>query len=165
MLFKLRPWQIEDAENLAKYANNHNIAKFLTNGFPHPYTIENAKSFIDMVKEHNPTQVFAIEVHGEAVGSIGLHPQNDIMEKNLELGYFLGEPFWNKDIISKAIVEITNYGFRNFDVIRIFARPFGNNIASQKALEKAGFILDAKIEKNIYKNGEFLDELIYAVRK
>ena len=46
MLFKLRPWQIEDAEDLAKYANNPNIAKFLTNGFPHPYTIENAKSFI-----------------------------------------------------------------------------------------------------------------------
>ncbi len=165
MLFKLRPWQIDDAENLAKYANNPNVAKFLTNGFPHPYNIENAKSFIEMVKEHNPTQVFAIEVNKEAVGSISLHPQSDIMEKNLELGYFLGEPFWNKGITTLAVKEIVNYGFKNFDVVRIFARPYGNNIASQKVLEKAGFKLEAKIEKNIYKNDEFLDELIYAVRK
>ena len=103
-------------------------------------------------------------MNGEAVGSIGLHPQSDIMEKNLELGYFLGEPFWGQGISTQAVLQMIPYGFQHFDVVRIFARPFGNNPASQRVLEKAGFQLEARIDKNIYKNGVFLDELIYAVR-
>lgn len=162
---KLRPWTIEDAENLAKYANNPKVAQYLTNAFPHPYTIENAKSFIEMVSNQNPTAIFAIDLDGEAVGSIGLHAQTDIMCKNMELGYFLGEPFWGSGITTEAVRTIVEYGFQNFDITRIYARPYGNNPASQKVLEKAGFTLEARIEQNIYKNGEFLDELIYAVRK
>lgn len=161
----LRPWTIADADNLAKYANNPAIAKYLTNAFPHPYTLENAQSFIQMVASQNPTSVFAIEIDGEAVGSIGLHAQGDIMCKNMELGYFLGEPFWGKGIVTEAVRQMVAYGFQHFDITRIYARPYGNNLASQKVLEKAGFKLEARIEKNIYKNGEFLDELIYAVRK
>ena len=162
---KLRPWTFEDTENLVRYANNPNVAKYLTNAFPHPYTIENAHSFIAMVATQNPTSIFAIDVDGEAVGSIGLHAQSDIMCKNMELGYFLGEPFWGKGIVTAAVQQMVAYGFQHFDITRIYARPYGNNLASQKVLEKAGFILEARIEKNIYKNGEFLDELIYAVRK
>ncbi len=60
---------------------------------------------------------------------------------------------------------MVEYGFKNFEIDRIFARPFGTNIASQKALEKAGFVLEAQFEKTILKNGEYLDELIYAVRR
>ncbi len=164
MKFTLRPWQPSDATSLVRYANNPAIAQFLTNGFPHPYSLDHAISFIERVSQQNPTQVFAIDVNGEAVGSIGLHPQSDIMEKNLELGYFLGEPFWGQGISTQAVLQMIPYGFQHFDVVRIFARPFGNNPASQRVLEKAGFQLEARIDKNIYKNGVFLDELIYAVR-
>ena len=150
MNFTLRPWQLSDIDSLAKYANNPNIAQFLTNGFPHPYTLENAKCFIKMVSQHNPTQIFAIDVNGEAVGSIGLHPQSDIMEKNIELGYFLGEPFWGNGIITESVKQMVVYGFQNFDIVRIYARPYGNNLASQRVLEKVGFKLEARIEKNIY---------------
>ena len=58
-----------------------------------------------------------------------------------------------------------DFAFSTYDITRIYARPFGNNTASQKVLQKAGFTLEARIDKNIFKNGEFLDELIYAVRK
>ncbi len=165
MKFTLRPWQPSDATSLVRYANNPLIAQFLTNGFPHPYSLDHAISFIEHVSQQNPTQVFAIDVNGEAIGSIGLYPQSDIMEKNLELGYFLGEPFWGHGISTQAVLQMIPYGFQHFDVVRIFARPFGNNPASQRVLEKAGFQLEARIDKNIYKNGVFLDELIYAVRK
>jgi RimJ/RimL family protein N-acetyltransferase len=42
-------------------------------------------------------------------------------------------------------------GSQNFDINRIFARPFGTNIASQKVLEKTGFVLEANFEKTFYK--------------
>ena len=165
MNIKLRPWQLSDIDSLVQNANNHNVARFLTNAFPHPYTKENAKAFIEMTMEQNPAQIMAIIFNEEIVGSIGLHKQADIMIKNMELGYFIGEPFWGKGIATEAVKQMVEYGFKNFDVVRIFARPFGNNIPSQKVLEKAGFKLEARIEKNIYKNDDFLDELIYAIRK
>lgn len=164
MDFKLRPWNINDIDSLVIQANNFNIAKFMTDGFPNPYTIENAKSFIELATKDDPIHIFAIEINEKAVGGIGIHPQTDIMRKNAELGYWLGESYWGQGIITKAIQEVTAFAFKTYDITRIYARPFGTNIASHKVLEKSGFKLEAKIEKNIFKNGEFLDELIYAIR-
>jgi RimJ/RimL family protein N-acetyltransferase len=57
-------------------------------------------------------------------------------------------------------------GFEAFpEVSRIYATPFGSNIASQKALEKAGFTLEAKLTGTLVKNGKVEDEWIYAVRR
>lgn len=165
MEFKLRKWQLKDVESLVKYANNSNIAKNLTNQFPHPYLQKDAEKFIQMTLSNQPTTIFAIEINGEAVGSIGLHPQTDIHIKNAELGYFLAEPYWGNGIMTSAIQQMVEYGFKTFEINRIFARPFGTNIGSQRILEKADFCLEGKFEKALFKNGEYLDELIYAVRK
>ncbi len=165
MEFKLRPWHIDDLENLVKYANNFNISKNLTDAFPFPYTEEKGKWFIEMASSGNPIHIFAIDINGEAVGGIGIHPQSDVMRKNAELGYWIAEPFWGKGIMSKAIPQMVEFGFRTYDISRIYARPYGHNIASQKILEKNGFVLEAHIKNNLYKNGEFVDELIYAIRK
>lgn len=165
MDFKLRLWKKEDADALAEYANNYEIAKNLMNVFPHPYTKEDGIKFIENNLKQNPVRVFAIEIDGKASGAIGIFPQYDIMCKNAELGYWLAEPFWGKGIITTAIRQITEYGFKTWDINRIYARPFGHNIASQKALEKAGFRLEARLDKTFYKFGEFHDELIYAIRK
>lgn len=165
MQFILRPWNENDIESLVANANNANIARFMTDGFPHPYTVENAKAFITMATKDVPVHIFAIEAEGKAVGGIGIHPQADVMKKNAELGYWLGEDHWGKGIITAAIKQMIDFAFSTYDITRIYARPFGNNAASQKVLEKAGFVLEARIEKSIFKNGEFLDELIYAVRK
>jgi len=161
----LRKWNESDLNNLVKYANNIKIANRLTNGFPHPYTEEDGKAYLSTVISDNPTKVFAIEVTGEAVGSIGIFPQTDIHEKNAEMGYWLAEEYWGQGIMVEAIKEITAYGFQTFDIIRIFARPFSTNLQSQRVLEKAGFELEARLKKAIYKNGEFMDELIYAKLK
>jgi len=150
---------------LVKYANNNKIAKWLTNGFPHPYTHADGKAFISMATKDNPTKVFAIDVNGEAVGSIGIFPQSDIHEKSAEMGYWLAEAYWGQGITTKAIQEIVEYGFQTFDIVRIFAKPFSANQNSQRVLEKAGFLLEARLKKAIFKNGEFMDELIYAILK
>lgn len=165
MNFTLRPWTIDDLESLVAFANNAAIAKFMSDQFPHPYTAEKGKVFIEFATKNRITNIFAIDVEGKAAGGIGIHPQEDIYCKNAELGYWLAEPYWGKGIITNAVLQMIDYAFTNFDINRIYARPFGTNIASQKVLEKAGFILEARIEKALFKNGEYLDELIYAVRR
>ena len=165
MNFQLRPWSIADLESLVRYANNPNIARFMTDGFPFPYTEENGKAFIKMATANQPANILAITVNGEAVGGIGVHPQSDIYRKNAELGYWLAEPFWGNKIVTKAITEMVAYAFETFEIDRLFAKPFGSNTASQRVLEKAGFTLEGRFEKTIIKNGEPEDELVYAIRK
>lgn len=165
MNFTLRPWTYKDLNSLVQYANNHKIARYMADQFPHPYTLENGKAFIDFATRSLPYNILAIEVNKEAAGGIGIHPQGDIQRKNAELGYWLAEPFWNKGIITKAITEMVAYGFAHWDINRIFARPFGTNTASQRVLEKAGFTLEARLEKTLFKNGTYYDELIYGVRR
>lgn len=170
MNLKLRPWRPDELDILVRLANNKNIARFVRDQFPNPYTHEAGAAWLSRRADDNPTQVFAIVplkngIEGEPVGSIGIHPQTDIQRKNAELGYWLGEPYWGQGIMTEAIRQIVEYGFRTFDINRIFAIPFGDNIGSQKALEKAGFVLEARFEKTLYKNGEYKDELVYAVRK
>ena len=162
---KLRKWSEADLDSLVKYANNKNIAKWLTNAFPHPYTPEDGKAYLSKIANDNPAKVFAIEVNGEAVGSIGIYLQSDIHEKNAEMGYWLAEACWGQEIMPKAIQEMVEYGFQTFDIVRIFARPFSTNWQSQRVLEKAGFTLEARLKKALFKNGEFMDELIYAKLK
>ena len=165
MTFTLRPFNPNDIDSLMEYANNSKIAANLTNQFSHPYTRDSGERFIAMATQHSPPTIFAIDINGKASGGIGLHPQTDIHVKNAELGYWLAEPFWGQGIMTKAVTQIVDYGFKNLDITRIFARPFGINIASQKVLEKAGFVLEGRFKDTIYKNGEYLDELFYAVRK
>jgi RimJ/RimL family protein N-acetyltransferase len=165
MEFTLRPWKPDDLPSLIKYGDNWNIAKNLSNLFPHPYTEDAGKAFIRFANADKPIHTFAIEVNGEAVGGIGIHPQTDIMEKNAELGYWLGEPFWGKGIVSGAVRQILNFAFDTYQIDRVYATVFRANIASQRLLEKNGFRLEANIEKLFWKKGEYHDGLIYAVRR
>lgn len=163
MEFKLRKWEKTDIDNMAKHANNFNVAKFLTDQFPYPYTREDGEKYIASLEQDNPQKVFAIDVGGEAVGSIGIFPQSDIHRKNAEMGYWLSEEYWGKGIMTEAIKEMVRYGFDTFDVTRIFARPFSTNLGSQRALQKAGFSLEFVFEKALYKNGEYYDEHYYSI--
>jgi RimJ/RimL family protein N-acetyltransferase len=161
----LRPWNIEDLGNLVLYANNIKIASFMTDQFPHPYTFEKGISFIEYANQNFPYNIMTIDLDGQAIGGIGLHVQADIQRKNAELGYWLGEPYWGMGIMTRAVLMMVEYGFQQFDIDRIYARPFGTNFASQKVLEKAGFILEARFLGTFYKYGQYADELIYAVRR
>ena len=161
----LRKWTINDQSSLVKHANNPRIASRMTDAFPHPYTTKDAELFLARVLDQKETLLFAIDIEGEAVGGIGLHPQSDIYRKNAELGYWLSEDYWGKGIMTQIIPKMVDYGFDRLLIDRIFARPFGSNAGSQRVLEKAGFKLEARLNGVLIKNGVVEDELIYAVRR
>lgn len=165
MRIKLRTWKQEDLAYLVKNANNPKIADRLTDAFPSPYTLEKGQEFLDRVMNQDPCEILAIDLNGKVIGNIGIHPQNDVSRLNAELGYFIGETYWGNGYAVEAIKLMIEYAFEHFPINRIFARPFGSNLASQKVLEKAGFVLDARIEGILIKNGQIEDELIYSIRK
>jgi RimJ/RimL family protein N-acetyltransferase len=162
----LRPWSISDMQQLALLADNKKIADNLRDGFPNPYSVKDAKDWLTIIlPENNPTRFFAITINDKLIGSIGIVTKTDIYRKNFEIGYFLSEDFWRKGIATKAIKAATSYAFRDFDVVRIYAEPFADNIGSRRALEKAGFTLEATLKHYVIKNNIVKDSCIYSVLK
>jgi len=165
MEFTLREWEITDIESVAVNANNNKIAEKLRNVFPHPYSKVDAEFFVNMCINADKTKdlFLAIDVDGKAVGSIGVFKQDDVYCKSGELGYWLGEEYWGKGIVTEAIKQICEIAFDKFDIVRIFAEPYSHNIGSRKVLEKAGFELEGIMKKGVFKNGEIHDYCMYSL--
>lgn len=159
----IRPWQHGDEASLAQHANNRNIWRNLRDTFPHPYTLKDAEEWIRFASAENPPRNFAIVVEGEAAGGLGFVLKDDVYRRTAEIGYWLGEKFWGRGIITEAVDAMTEYAFANFDICRIQAGVYEWNPASMRVLEKAGYALEARLRKSIIKDGETIDELIYAI--
>jgi ribosomal-protein-alanine N-acetyltransferase len=78
------------------------------------------------------------------------------------MGYWLGEPFWGKGIMSEAVAKFADYGFEQFGLVRIYAEPYAHNAASCRVLEKAGFALEGRLRSNVIKDGQVIDQCMYA---
>lgn len=162
--FILRSFRMSDKEDLVKYGNNKNVSDNLRDRFPYPYTLEGAEWFINSVLSDNePVKNFVIEINEEAVGAISFWPGEDVYRLTAEVGYWLGEPFWGRGIMTAVIKKVVNHIFGNFNIKKIIALPFATSKASMKALEKAGFKKEATISKGVIKNGKILDYYIYSI--
>lgn len=161
-IITLRAFREEDADIITPIANNAKIASNLRDGFPHPYTIDDAKIFIENAQKQNPLGLFAIEFEGDYVGNIGLTLGEDVYRKSAEIGYFIGEKYWGKGLTTRAVKLIVHYGFNDLGLVRIDTGIFDYNKASMRVLEKCGFHKEAIFEKAIFKNGKIIDEHRYA---
>jgi RimJ/RimL family protein N-acetyltransferase len=161
----LRNWQKKDIRSLAKHANNKKIWDNLRDEFPYPYTELAAKQWIDIANENVPLTNFAIVFKGTAIGGIGIIEKTDVFRKNAEIGYWLGEKYWNRGIATKALKAMLYYTFENFNIHRIYAHVFETNIASKAVLKKCGFKLEACLKKSVIKNNEVQDCYIYSILK
>lgn len=163
--FTLRRFRPEDLASLVRHANDPTVAANLTDSFPNPYTEESGRGFLEEAMKELPFRR-CIAIDDACCGAIGLHPKPDLWRRNMELGYWLAKEHRGKGIMTEAIRRMVALGFAEFpDITRIYATPFGSNIASQRALEKAGFTLEAKLIGTLVKNGVVQDEWIYAVRR
>lgn len=160
-------WKIEYAKDLAAALNNRKILDNLRDGLPYPYTENDAKEFINAMQSADKNEVFsfAIVFENKCIGSIGIFRQENIHFKTAELGYYLAEEYWGRGLMTQAVKEICDYVFDNSDILRIFAEPFADNIASQRVLKNNGFNCEGILKKNAYKNGRVVDMKIYAKLK
>lgn len=159
----LRDLLDSDLVQLSEYANNEKISINLRDAFPHPYSLNDAREFKKMVDAQKTKTIFAIDHKDNYVGNISLTVGTDVYRKSAEIGYFIGEPFWNKGIATKAVQLMIDWGFRNLDIVRIYSGVFDYNKASQKVLEKCGFIKEAVLRKSICKKNKIFDEIRYAI--
>lgn len=161
--YVVRDARAEDASSIAVYADNARVAANLRDIFPHPYRLEDAERFLQSVTEQEPRTVFAIATESEAIGVIGLTLGEDVHRFTAELGYWLGEPFWGRGIMTGAVLAVVEHGFSELGLLRIYAEPHTGNLGSARVLEKAGFELEGRMRASAFKDGRILDQLLYSV--
>jgi len=158
----VRSWRPDDLGSLVANANNRNIWLNLRDRFPSPYTRRDGREFIRLARSLQPESMFAIAVDDQAVGGIGFTVLTDVERVSAEIGYWLGEPYWGRGIVTEALVAVTKFAIEHHGLTRIYAVPFAWNSPSCRVLEKAGYVLEARLRNSAIKDGTLTDQLQYA---
>ncbi len=161
--YLIRSFEPDDVDSITKYASNRKVWAGLRDLFPYPYTRKDAISWLARVERDEIESHFAIASTDEVIGGIGITLGTDIHKLAGELGYWLGEPFWGRGITTRSVQTFTEYTFDNYDILRVFAHVYSNNMASARVLEKAGYVCEGRLHKYVIKDGKVLDMLVYAV--
>ncbi len=161
--FILRHIEMSDAEGFLRIHQDKEARKgFMT----YPKNIKEAKK--DLREKISATkkrkgETFAIEVNGEFVGYIEIQSLNKkYHEHQGTIGYCLDKRLRGKGITTKAVKLVTNYGFNKYKLKRIDAWCRTFNKASARVLEKAGYKLEGILRKNKFKDGKYLDDMVWA---
>lgn len=158
----VRPLREGDEPSLARHANNRGVWRNVRDRFPHPYSLGDAVSWLATVTMQEPPTHFGIEVDGEIAGGIGFTRREDVERFNAEIGYWLGEAVWGRGVATAALQAFVDWTFASTDLVRLEALVFEWNPASCRVLEKCGFVLEGRLRRAVFKDGQQLDGLLYA---
>jgi RimJ/RimL family protein N-acetyltransferase len=138
----LRPWRIDDAKTLYKYASNPNIGPIA--GWPVHTSVENSLQIIKNVLSIENTYAIVLRGSNEPIGSIGImvgeKSNFEIKDNEAEIGYWIAEPFWGNGYVPEAVRKLLEYGFVQLKLNNIWCGYFEGNIKSKRVQEKCGFI-------------------------
>lgn len=159
----LRPWLGSDAPALARHANNVNVWRWMSDGFPHPYTIEIAEQWVRQGHVDFGGDNWAIAFDGEAVGGCGITPQQGPLRCNAEIGWWLAEPHWGQGVATRVARALVARAFGNPQLTRLFAPIHDGNARSMRVAQNAGLTLEGIQRKSAYKAGRVIDRHVYGI--
>lgn len=142
----LRPFTLDDAPRVRELVGNWNVASMLAR-VAYPYGQELAEEWIASHPEGRATGrhiPYAIEKEGELVGCVGMDRED--ASKAYEIGYWVGEPYWNQGIATEAGRAIVAHAFEQTDAPHLTAGHLAENHASGSVLTKLGFRYTAETD-------------------
>jgi len=148
----LRPPAAADTPAIARYLNNFAVAGNLSR-VPYPYTHSDAELWLRHAPASPPPEEtgFAIELPGAGyIGQVGFH----VDERSPTIGYWLGEPFWHRGIMTEAVRAVIGwyFGLDRGDVI--YSGVFHFNRASLAVQRKLGFTETGQSTRHCLARGE-----------
>ncbi|MDY5436235.1 GNAT family N-acetyltransferase [Peptostreptococcus porci] len=138
----LRPWLESDAESLFEYAKDPSVGPIA--GWPVHTSVENSLEIIRGVLSAEGTYAVCLKKDNRAIGSIGLIPASKsnttkIGENEMEIGFWIGVPFWGKGYIPEAVKALQEYAFNDLGCSALWCCYFDGNDKSKRCQEKCGF--------------------------
>lgn len=162
-MIQFRTFREEDVEELSLLLNNPNVSQFTSDHIPYPYTKEDAIKFLERVKTMPVEYMNAVTLNGKLIGGAGIHPQEMNLKYNAEIGYWLGQEYWGKGYATEVVQKLISIAKESKNFHKLFARTFEGNLASEKVLQKNGFVHEGTLKEHIFKRGKFLNEKIWGL--
>ena len=140
----LRPWKDSDAESLYEYAKDERVGP--VTGWPAHSCVEESLQVIRTVLSDAETYAVCLREDGRAIGCVDLKTGEksnmDLKEKEGEIGYWLGVPFWGRGLIPEAVRELMRRAFGDLGYETLWCGYFDGNDKSRRVMEKCGFTYD-----------------------
>ncbi len=138
---KLRPWQESDAAECYRYASSPLVGPIA--GWPPHTSIEESRTVIREVFMVPEVYAIVLKETGLPIGCIGLKQgsDTDLTDKpdECELGYWLGEPYWGRGIMTEAVALILKHAFADLGMKKVWCGYYDGNTRSKRVQEKCGF--------------------------
>lgn len=160
----LRPFTLEDVPEVARLAGEREIAATTLN-IPHPYTEDDAKSWIGTHATEFAAGTkanFAVtSKDGRLLGAVGIviAPK----ERRAELGYWTGRPFWNRGYATEASRAVLGYAFDDLALHRVHSRHLMGNPASGRVMEKLGMRREGVQREHSFRRGMPEDMVLWGI--
>lgn len=162
-LVLLRPISDEDTENVIRWRNSDHVRKNFI--YQTLFTKESHTKWLREKVDTGNAEQFIICANelGKDIGSVYLR-DIDLQHKRAEFGIFIGEKEWmGHGIGSECIRLITEYGFRELGLHKIFLRVLADNEIAKKSYEKSGFLPEAYLKDEVCINGEYKDLILMRI--
>jgi len=158
----VRNWRMSDIDSLLRHADNRKVWLNVGDRFPHPYTKEAAHDWCTQLADRPHATHWAIDIGGDAVGGVGMDIGDDIYCLTAHFGYWLGEDYWGRGIMTAVVGSVADYVLEHYRLARLQAPVFEWNPASMRVLEKCGFEREAVLRNGAFKDGRVIDTVLYA---
>ena len=161
----LRRVVYEDVDEIFALRSNKEVMKYIPR--PIVQTTDEALAHIAMIDEKIDTNeginwAITLKCNPKLIGIIG-HYSIKHEHFRSEIGYMLLPEYHGRGIITEAIKEALNYGFEIMKLHSVEAIIDPENFASERVLQKSGFVKEAHLKENEYYDGRFLDTVIYSI--
>lgn len=161
---QMRELNARDATALFAMRSNERIMAHI--GRPRHTTLEETMKLIqviaqDRIDNTGITWAITLKGSGELIGTIGYYRLKKEHYRG-EIGYMLSPDHWGRGLMGEALEAAVACGFARFGFHSIEAVTDPRNTASNKLLERHGFVREGLFRENYYWNGEFLDSAVYS---
>lgn len=160
----MSPLTASDRERCVELLNDRDIERRMRT-VPHPYGNSDFDGFLAIAEaaatEHGCPVHLGIRHRNQGlIGGVGY--EGVVLGHRVELGYWLGKPFWGQGIMTSVVATMCVFAIRQWNVVRITAHVFDGNKASARVLEKNDFVCEGLLRKVIRKHDTFVDARLYA---
>lgn len=156
-----------DAPEILELRGNPETMKFI----PRPLVtdIEGALAHIKMINDKIDENIdinWAVTEKGsdKCIGIMGFYrtqPENF----RTELGYMITSEHWGKGYVTEAVKILLDFAFKTLNFHSIVAVIDSRHMASERVLQKVGFVKEAHFKEDFYYNNEFTDTVMYGLLK
>ena len=160
----LRTVELEDLDFLKKNINDPKIRKYLDQNRPYNRMME--REFVENIGKKSDQVHFLITdaEDDEKIGMVSLMEINNTIGK-AEIGLWITPEHQEEGYGTEASKLVTDYGFDELRLNRIFARVYDNNPRSISIWEKLDYRKEGILREAGFKEGKFVNLLIYGILK